>query len=65
MVVAVLEHNGFRVVVPKQDCCGLPLQSNGVFDDARKVRAAAGASRWRRTAGDGYDHRRQRDQLHG
>ena len=34
--VAVLEHNGFNVVVPKgQDCCGLPLQSNGLFDDAR------------------------------
>src|SRR5262249_45958850 len=28
-VVRVLEHNGFRVEVPKQDCCGLPLQSNG------------------------------------
>jgi glycerol-3-phosphate dehydrogenase subunit C len=34
-VVAVLEHNGFEVVVPKQDCCGLPLQSSGLFDDAR------------------------------
>jgi glycerol-3-phosphate dehydrogenase subunit C len=36
MVVGVLEHNGFRVAVPKQDCCGLPLQSNGNFDAARK-----------------------------
>jgi glycerol-3-phosphate dehydrogenase subunit C len=35
MVVAVLEHNGFRVVVPPQDCCGLPLQSNGNFPAAR------------------------------
>jgi glycerol-3-phosphate dehydrogenase subunit C len=35
MVVAVLEHNGYEVVVPPQDCCGLPLQSNGAFDDAR------------------------------
>ena len=35
MTVAVLEHNGFAVDVPKQDCCGLPLQSNGLFDDAR------------------------------
>ena len=35
MTVAVLEHNGFHVEVPKQDCCGLPLQSNGLFDDAR------------------------------
>ena len=33
--VAVLEHNGFQVDIPKQDCCGLPLQSNGLFDDAR------------------------------
>src|ERR1700754_593723 len=37
MTVAVLEHNGLQVEVPlKQDCCGLPLQSNGLFDDARK-----------------------------
>jgi len=36
-VVAVLEHNGFEVVVPKQDCCGLPLQSSGLFDEARRV----------------------------
>jgi glycerol-3-phosphate dehydrogenase subunit C len=35
MTVALLEHNGFAVEVPKQDCCGLPLQSNGLFDDAR------------------------------
>jgi hypothetical protein len=36
-VMQILEHNGFEVVVPKQDCCGLPLQSSGLFDDARKV----------------------------
>jgi glycerol-3-phosphate dehydrogenase subunit C len=36
-VVAILEHNGFEVEVPKQDCCGLPLQSSGLFGDARKV----------------------------
>ena len=35
MTVAVLEHNGFHVAVPNQDCCGLPLQSNGAFDAAR------------------------------
>ena len=35
MTVAVLTHNGFAVDVPKQGCCGLPLQSNGLFDDAR------------------------------
>jgi glycerol-3-phosphate dehydrogenase subunit C len=40
IVVAVLEHNGFEVIVPPQDCCGLPLQSNGAFDPARqRVRA--------------------------
>src|SRR3954464_8763503 len=31
----LLEHNGFAVNVPKQDCCGLPLQLNGLFGDAR------------------------------
>jgi glycerol-3-phosphate dehydrogenase subunit C len=35
MVVAVLEYNGIHVVVPKQGCCGLPLQSNGNFPAAR------------------------------
>jgi glycerol-3-phosphate dehydrogenase subunit C len=37
MLVEVLEHNGFAVDVPRrQDCCGLPAQSNGIFDLARK-----------------------------
>jgi glycerol-3-phosphate dehydrogenase subunit C len=35
MTVDVLEHNGFHVVVPEQDCCGLPLASNGNFRAAR------------------------------
>jgi glycerol-3-phosphate dehydrogenase subunit C len=35
LTVALLEHNGVAVEVPKQGCCGLPLQSNGLFDDAR------------------------------
>ena len=35
MTVDLLEHNGFQVEIPKQDCCGLPLQSNGLFKDAR------------------------------
>ena len=34
--VAVLEHNGYEVVVPPQNCCGLPLLSNGEFDEAAK-----------------------------
>jgi glycerol-3-phosphate dehydrogenase subunit C len=36
IVVAVLEYNGIHVVVPKQGCCGLPLQSNGNFPAARE-----------------------------
>ena len=35
MTVALLEHNGFSVIVPDQGCCGLPLQSNGLFEPAR------------------------------
>ncbi len=34
--VRVLEANGFEVLVPKQNCCGLPLLSNGEFDAARR-----------------------------
>lgn len=36
MTVDVLEHNGFAVDMPAQGCCGLPLQSSGLFDDARR-----------------------------
>jgi len=32
--VAVLEHNGYEVIVPPQNCCGLPLLSNGEFGAA-------------------------------
>jgi glycerol-3-phosphate dehydrogenase subunit C len=36
LTVALLEHNGLQVEVPaRQGCCGLPLQSNGLFEDAR------------------------------
>ncbi|MFH1635448.1 MAG: anaerobic glycerol-3-phosphate dehydrogenase subunit C [Chloroflexota bacterium] len=34
--VHVLEANGFEVIVPPQNCCGLPLLSNGEFAAARK-----------------------------
>jgi len=34
--VFVLEKNGFEVIVPQQNCCGLPLLSNGEFHSARK-----------------------------
>jgi glycerol-3-phosphate dehydrogenase subunit C len=33
--VAVLAHNGLAVDIPRQDCCGLPLQSNGLLGPAR------------------------------
>ena len=33
--VAVLEHLGYQVIVPPQNCCGLPMLSNGEFDAAR------------------------------
>ncbi|NJN14942.1 MAG: anaerobic glycerol-3-phosphate dehydrogenase subunit C [Oscillochloris sp.] len=32
--IAVLERNGFEVIIPKQGCCGLPLLSNGDFRTA-------------------------------
>jgi glycerol-3-phosphate dehydrogenase subunit C len=34
--VAVLERNGFEVLLAEQNCCGLPLISNGDFAAARK-----------------------------
>lgn len=34
--VAVLEHLGYEVIVPPQNCCGLPLLSNGEFSAAAK-----------------------------
>jgi glycerol-3-phosphate dehydrogenase subunit C len=34
--VAVFEHNGYEVLVPPQNCCGLPLLSNGEFNEAEK-----------------------------
>ncbi|MGE5139216.1 MAG: anaerobic glycerol-3-phosphate dehydrogenase subunit C [Rudaea sp.] len=35
--VAVLEHNGFEVLVPDQNCCGLPMINNGEFPAAGKL----------------------------
>jgi len=51
-VVAVLERNGVEVKMPRQGCCGLPLQSNGLFDDARR---ALGRLMRELTAGGGDD----------
>src|SRR5690606_14145017 len=33
--VRVLAHNGYDVILPEQNCCGLPMQSNGEFDAAQ------------------------------
>jgi glycerol-3-phosphate dehydrogenase subunit C len=37
--VNVLEANGFEVIVPTQNCCGLPLLSNGEFPAAHRYHA--------------------------
>ncbi len=37
--IAILERLGLYVFIPPQVCCGLPLQSNGMFDAARKLAA--------------------------
>jgi glycerol-3-phosphate dehydrogenase subunit C len=34
--LAVLAHNGYEVIVPRQGCCGLPLLSNAEFGTARR-----------------------------
>jgi glycerol-3-phosphate dehydrogenase subunit C len=34
--VEVLEYLGFEVIVPKQGCCGLAMQSNGIYAAATK-----------------------------
>ncbi len=35
--VQVLEANGFEVVLPPQNCCGIPMLGNGDFKGARKM----------------------------
>lgn len=35
--VEILEKNGFGVILPRQDCCGLPLISNGFYDLAARL----------------------------
>jgi len=34
--IYILESNGFEVIIPEQNCCGLPLLSNGEFDAAQR-----------------------------
>ena len=35
--VQVLESNGFKVILPPQRCCGIPMLGNGDFKGARKM----------------------------
>ena len=35
--VQVLEANGFKVTLPPQKCCGIPMLGNGDFEGARKM----------------------------
>ena len=34
--IAVLRRNGFDVIAPPQECCGLPMISNGLYPGARR-----------------------------
>jgi glycerol-3-phosphate dehydrogenase subunit C len=34
--IFVLEKLGYEIIIPRQNCCGLPLLSNGEFGSARK-----------------------------
>jgi glycerol-3-phosphate dehydrogenase subunit C len=38
--IQVLEANGFDVLIPQQNCCGLPLLSNGEFAAARRYHSS-------------------------
>ena len=49
----VLRRNGFETIVPEQVCCGLPLISNGLYDDAR-AHACKNAKSLARYAKAGY-----------
>jgi glycerol-3-phosphate dehydrogenase subunit C len=51
--IAVLKRNGFETIVPEQVCCGLPLISNGLYDDARE-RACSNARVFADYARQGY-----------
>ncbi|MEW6567408.1 MAG: anaerobic glycerol-3-phosphate dehydrogenase subunit C [Chloroflexota bacterium] len=44
LTLSILELLGCKVVVPPQRCCGLPLQSNGLFEAARERARANVAS---------------------
>ena len=52
--IAVLEHLGINVEIPKQHCCGLPMIGNGDIDAARKV-AEANIASLQPCCDQGYD----------
>jgi glycerol-3-phosphate dehydrogenase subunit C len=51
--IAVLARNGLEAIVPPQECCGLPLISNGLYERARR-RAGRNLSVLARYARRGY-----------
>jgi len=52
--IKVLEHLGFEVQVPEQNCCGLPLLSSGDMDTARGL-AKANIASFQKWCDKGYD----------
>jgi len=52
--LAVLEHNGVEVIVPDQQCCGMPAMDGGDVDGACQ-RADANVEALARTVEAGYD----------
>lgn len=53
-VVEVLEKNGCEVIIPKQDCCGMPAFGQGDFNSARNL-ALKNVRSLSRIAEAGYD----------
>jgi glycerol-3-phosphate dehydrogenase subunit C len=52
--IEVLERNQIKVVLPDQNCCGLPMQSNGDFKTARSY-AHNNIRKLKQWVKDGYD----------
>jgi glycerol-3-phosphate dehydrogenase subunit C len=52
--IEVLERNQIKVVLPDQNCCGLPMQSNGDFKSARNY-ANGNIRKLAQWVRDGYD----------
>ncbi len=61
--VQVLELNGFEVIVPPQNCCSLPLLSNGEFPAARRYHQS-NINHLVKICPPGDSHRRDINQLY-